>query len=91
MNHVRKLRLVPFESENEKKVQVIDDEKLIQHGDGIKILPKEKVKPKVLNAINLIMKLAQIQGYNMDGKIRDKNGSFLEETDSTLLVTNALK
>ena len=73
MNHVRKLRLVPFESSNEKIIQATDDEKLIQHGDGIKILPKEKVKPKVSNAINLIMKLAQIQGYNMDGKIKDEN------------------
>jgi len=90
MNHVRKLRLIPFESANEKNIQNTDDEKLIQHGDGIKILPKEKVRPKVLNAINLIMKLAQIQGYNMDGKIRDKNGNFLEETDLALLVSNAL-
>ena len=79
MNHVRKLRLVPFECSSEKIEHFEDNEKINQDGAGIKIIPKDKTKPKVLNAINLIMRLAEIRGYNSDGKIRDKDGSFFRK------------
>ena len=86
MNHVRKMTLVPFDQED-KSEQSIHEEKA-QFGEG----SKERTNPrqKMNDLLNIMLKLALIRAFDDKGRIRNKNGEYIENTDISLLLTNAM-
>jgi len=91
MNHVRKMVLVPYnDSVQNSKLEEIEQcggELPIQEKTNI---IKDKYKLKLVSLLKIRSKLAQINAYDEDFRIKDRNGKYMVNTDVTNLLLNAM-
>ena len=90
MQHVRKVVVFPFEQTAKT-----------QQGTGIENEANESVKPKIntfkekvqlkmFNLLRVMAKLANINGYDEEGRIKDNTGHVVEKSDIAILLLNAM-
>ncbi|MDI9312885.1 MAG: hypothetical protein QM535_21930 [Limnohabitans sp.] len=85
MSTVKKVAVVPFEQ--------------IQNGKGIDEIKierpkmqsiKERQHIKMINLLRIMSRLANIHGYDENGKILDRSGKYMDQTDIAVLLLNAM-
>ncbi|MDI9312368.1 MAG: hypothetical protein QM535_19315 [Limnohabitans sp.] len=91
MNFTRKMMLTPIKSElhntDEKRVNKNMNTLYLQEGSGS---VETRRRNKLKDIIKIVYKLSKINAFNEQGKIRNKNGDFIENTDLSSLLTHIL-
>lgn len=90
MKHCRKLELKEYSSDEETTNVVQTGRGPESMDTGEPKLPKNSIRAHALNRqrkiLTIIRKLARIEGYNDQGHIKGRNGSYLEKSDIATLV-----
>lgn len=81
-----------------KKVAVVPFDSIEQSGGSLTepVIPiksnsiKQRTQIRMHNLLRVMMKIAFIQGYDEEGRIKDSNGEYMENTDIASLLLHAM-
>ena len=81
----QKMLAMPADSENSFKSEEIEIKS--------NVLPKRKINnfmDKITRIMKIFLRLANIKGYDLIGRVRDSSGNFIKDSDIIALISHSL-
>ncbi|RWR99765.1 hypothetical protein B4U79_03256, partial [Dinothrombium tinctorium] len=96
MDSVRKMVVVPYEQQtnNEPQHENFVQQSISQPSSNISNEKRKKLiltnNEKLLRMVKIVLRLASINGYDYDGRIRSKKGLFIDRSNIITLLNHAM-